>query len=64
MELAKGSYHDEWGKSISGINPNIEKYKKFRHVDHLTAAGIARGVKAPGSKMYMGRKNKIIIKKE
>jgi len=51
MELAKGSYHDEWGKSISGINPNIEKYKKFRHVDHLTAAGIARGVKAPGSKM-------------
>ena len=43
--------HVPAGESISGINPNIEKYKKFSHVDHLTAAGIARGVKAPGSKM-------------
>jgi len=51
MELAKGAQHDEWGKSISGINKNIEKYGKFRHVDHLTAAGIARGVKKPQSAM-------------
>ena len=51
MELAKGKYHDEWGMDVSGINPNIEKYQKFRHVDHLTAAGIARGVKIPESKM-------------
>ena len=51
MELAKGAYHDEWGKSISGINENIEKYGKFKHVAHLTAVGIAQGIEPPGSKM-------------
>ena len=51
MELAKGHHHEEWGKGISGINPNIEKYGKYAHVAHLTARGIANGVKAPASKM-------------
>ena len=31
------------GRAISGINENIEKYGKFKHVPHLTATGIMNG---------------------
>ena len=46
MEIARIGHHDAYGKEISGINPNIEKYGKYAHVKHLTHEGIAQGIRA------------------
>jgi acyl-CoA dehydrogenase len=46
MEIARAAHHDAYGADISGINPNIEKYGKYKHVRHLTHEGISKGVRA------------------